>query len=79
MTPKVSTEDLVDTQGVAEILGVAHRNAVHEYQRRYDDMPKPVYDLGKGRIKLWLRPEIERWAKQQAASGRTRPRRRVRR
>ena len=28
MTPKVDTGDLLDTQGVAEILGLAHRNTV---------------------------------------------------
>jgi predicted DNA-binding transcriptional regulator AlpA len=77
VTPKVATEDLLDTQGVAEILGLAHRNTVHEYQQRYDDMPKPVFDLGKGRVKLWLRPDIQRWAEEQAARGRTRPKRRT--
>jgi glutathione-regulated potassium-efflux system ancillary protein KefG len=74
--PRVSTEDLIDTQGVAEILGLAHRNTVHQYQQRYDDMPKPVFDLGKGRVKLWLRPEVERWAASQAPQSRVRPRRR---
>lgn len=33
------------------------------YLRRYDDMPRPVVDFGPGRVKLWLRPQIERWAK----------------
>ena len=77
MTPKVDTEDLLDTQAVAEILGLAHRNTVTQYQRRYADMPKPVFDLGSGRVKLWLRPEIERWAAKQKSRGRTRPERRV--
>jgi predicted DNA-binding transcriptional regulator AlpA len=71
--PKVATEELIDTQDVAEILGLAHRNTVHQYQQRYKDMPKPVFDRGKGRVKLWLRSEIEGWAKQHAARGRTRP------
>lgn len=70
--PRVDTEDLVDTEGVAEILCLAHRNTVHQYQERYADMPKPVFDLGKGRVKLWLRPQIERWAARQAARGRAR-------
>jgi hypothetical protein len=74
--PRVSTEDLVDTQGVAEILGLAHRNTVLQYQQRYEDMPKPVFDLGKGRVKLWLRPQIERWWARQVVRGRTRPARR---
>lgn len=76
MSPQVATEDLVDTQGVAEILGLAHRNTVLQYQQRYNDMPRPVFDLGKGRVKLWLRPQIERWAARQAAQGRTRRTRR---
>jgi glutathione-regulated potassium-efflux system ancillary protein KefG len=73
----VPTEDLLDAQGVADILRLAHRNTVSQYQQRYDDMPKPVIDLGKGRVKLWLRPEIEEWAAQQTSLGRTRPKRRV--
>ncbi len=72
VTPRVNTEDLIDTQGVAEILGLTHRNTVLQYQNRYGDMPKPVFDLGKGRVKLWLRPEIEQWAKRQTTRGHAR-------
>ena len=67
----MDTEDLVDAQIVADILSLSHRNSVSLYQRRYDDMPRPIVDLGDGRVKLWLRPEIERWAEAQAAGGRT--------
>jgi hypothetical protein len=35
-----------------------------------------VIDLGEGRVKLWLRPQIERWAARMAAQGRTRRKRR---
>jgi len=70
----VDTEDLIDAQGVADVLDLSHRNTVSQYQRRYADMPRPVVDLGEGRVKLWLRPQIERWAAEQAASGRTRRR-----
>lgn len=62
MTPRVDTEDLIDARGVAEILGLAQRNTVSLYQRRYPDMPRPVVDLGPARTKLWLRSGIERWA-----------------
>jgi predicted DNA-binding transcriptional regulator AlpA len=62
MGRKVDVDDLIDTQTVAQILGLAHRNTVSEYRARYEDMPRPVVDLGAGRSKLWLRPEIERWA-----------------
>jgi len=77
MTPRVDTEDLIDAPGVAEILGLSHRNSVSLYQRRYADMPRPVVDLGDGRVKLWLRSEIARWAERQKSVGRTRPARRT--
>ena len=63
MAPRVNTEDLIDSQGVAEILGLSHRNTVTTYLRRYPDMPRPVVELGIGRVRLWLRAEIEAWAK----------------
>jgi glutathione-regulated potassium-efflux system ancillary protein KefG len=75
VAPRVATEDLIDAQGVADVLGLSHRNTVSQYQRRYEDMPRPVLDLGEGRVKLWLRPEIERWADEQVAGGRTRRKR----
>ncbi len=76
MGRKVDVDDLIDTQSVAQILGLAHRNTVSEYQARYDDMPRPVVELGDGRLKLWLRPEIERWADRhhKRSAGRGRPR-----
>jgi hypothetical protein len=77
MSPKVDTEDLLDAQGVADILHLTHRNTVSQYQQRYADMPRPAVDLGQRRVKLWLRTEIERWTEKQAASGRTRPKRRA--
>ena len=63
MTPLVRTEDLIDAQEVAEIVGLANRNAVSVYQSRYPDMPRPVIDRGQGRTRLWVRKDIEKWAK----------------
>ncbi|MBV9005612.1 MAG: hypothetical protein JOZ98_09855 [Solirubrobacterales bacterium] len=77
MPRRVAVDDLIDAQEVADILQLAHRNTVSQYQRRYDDMPKPAVDLGEGRVKLWLRPEMERWAEDLQATGRTRPARRA--
>jgi predicted DNA-binding transcriptional regulator AlpA len=76
MGRRVDIEDLIDANGVADLLGLAHRNTVSVYQHRYADMPRPVVKFGD-RIKLWLRPEIEEWAATQASKGRTRPARRV--
>ena len=48
-------------------FGLAQRNTVSAYQRRYPAMPRPVVDLGQGRCKLWLRSEIERWRSERLA------------
>ncbi|MCC5954408.1 MAG: hypothetical protein JJU45_20160 [Acidimicrobiia bacterium] len=61
MSPLVRTEDLIDAHDVADILGLTHPNSVSTYLKRYTDMPRPVVDLGRGRPRLWLRPEIEAW------------------
>lgn len=78
MSRRVLVDDLIDAQGVAEILGLAQRNTVSQYQKRYADMPRPVVNLGAGRPMLWLRPEIERWQARSLAEGRTRLGRRPR-
>lgn len=68
MGRNLDVEDLIDAQGVAELLGLAQRNTVSAYQRRYPTMPRPVVDLGHGRCKLWLRSEVERWRTDRLAS-----------
>ena len=74
MSPIVNTDDLIDSKGVAEILGLSQLNSVSMYQHRYPDMPRPVINLGPKRPSLWLRPEIESWT--QAFQPRSRPNRR---
>jgi len=74
----VAIDDLLDAHGVAAVLGLTHPNTVSVYQHRYPDMPRPALDLGKGRVKLWLRPEVESWAASLTAAGRRRPRRSAR-
>jgi glutathione-regulated potassium-efflux system ancillary protein KefG len=61
---RIDTDDVIDAQGVADLLGLAQRNTVSLYQKRYPDMPRPVIVLGHGRCKLWLRSQIERWRQQ---------------
>jgi hypothetical protein len=77
MGQRVDIDDLIDANGVAELLGLAHRNTVSVYQHRYPHMPQPVLNFGNGRVKVWFKPDVERWAAEQAASGRARPARRV--
>jgi glutathione-regulated potassium-efflux system ancillary protein KefG len=78
MGRRVDVADLIDAHDVAAVLGLTHRNTVSEYLSKYDDMPRPVINLGRGRPMLWLRPEIERWAAKREARGQTRPRRPLR-
>ena len=61
MGRKVDVDELIDAQGVADMLGLAQRNTVSLYQKRYPDMPRPVVDLGQGRCKMWLRAEMTSW------------------
>lgn len=68
MSPWVHTKNLIDSQAVAKLLRLTHVNSVHTYLRRYPDMPRPVLDLGSGRPRLWLRPEMTRWLKQRSSA-----------
>jgi predicted DNA-binding transcriptional regulator AlpA len=61
MGRKVDLDDIIDARGVADMIGLAHRNAVYLYRKRYPDFPPPV--LVHGRCLLWLRPDIEAWRK----------------
>lgn len=63
VTRRIRPDDLIDARGVAELLGLSHSNSVSTYQKRYSDMPRPIVDLGTGRPLLWLRSEIEAWAR----------------
>jgi predicted DNA-binding transcriptional regulator AlpA len=58
---QIDTDDIIDAQAMAELLGLAQRNSVSLYQRWYPSMPRPVIDLGQGRCKVWLRSELEQW------------------
>lgn len=68
MSPWVHTKQLIDARAVAELLGLAHANSVSLYQRRYRDMPRPVVDLGSGRPRLWLLPDVKRWLRERSRS-----------
>lgn len=58
---RVELDDLLNAREVATVLGLAHREAVATYRRRYVDFPAPV--LTKGTCVLWHRPDVEVWAR----------------
>ena len=58
---KVDPVDLIDSNEAALILGLSNRNGVAVLRRRYSDFPGPAVE--KGRCLLWLRTDVEAWAK----------------
>lgn len=64
MSRRAAPEDLIDTQGVADLLGLAQRNTVALYRRRYPELPQPWATFNHGRCQIWLRSEIEAWARE---------------
>lgn len=67
MARHVDLADLIDAGEVAEALGLASRNVVSVYRRRYKDFPAPVIE--RPNCAHWLRSEVLAWA---AAQRRTR-------
>lgn len=63
MGEKVDLADLIDAGQVADLLGLSRRGAISTYRSRYDDFPEPVRSSDGGRCLLWLRQDIEGWAR----------------
>jgi len=63
VAPKIDPDDLIDSHGIADMLGLSQRSSVSTYRARYPEFPEPVVNMGVGRCLLWLRADIEAWAK----------------
>ncbi len=63
MGRKVDVSDLIDTTEVATICGFHGRRAVSTYRSRYATFPEPVRTSEGGRCLLWLRQDVEAWAR----------------
>ena len=61
MGRKVDLDDLIDVGEVAELLGLAHKNSVTTYMRRYDDFPNPVIEFASGKCRAWLKTDVVDW------------------
>lgn len=68
----IAVEDLLDATAVASLLGLKHRNSVATYLHRYPDFPRPVFDTGSGRCRLWSRSEVEEWLRTRTKDHRVR-------
>ena len=61
MGRSVDLDDLIDVGEVAALLGLAHKNSVTTYLRRYEDFPAPVLEFAEGKCRAWVRQDIEFW------------------
>ena len=61
MGRKVDLDDLIDVGEVAELLGLAHKNSVTTYMRRYADFPKPAIEFADRKCRAWVREDIQAW------------------
>jgi predicted DNA-binding transcriptional regulator AlpA len=55
----VAPEDLAGLQEIAEMLGVTKPTAYRYIDR--PDFPQPLGEISAGRV--WLRRDVEKWAK----------------
>lgn len=55
----VDIDDLLDAQGVADLLGLATRSVVSVYRSRYSDFPAPAVE--RGGLRLWHRDDVLAW------------------
>jgi predicted DNA-binding transcriptional regulator AlpA len=58
----IDTDQLVDLAETAALIGIDNPRGVSVYRRRYEDFPVPV--IAKGRCVLWLRTDVEAWARE---------------
>ncbi len=58
---KVDVDDLVGAHEIAQRLGVARPQVVHEWRRRHTDFPEPVATLRTALIWEWT--DVCAWAK----------------
>lgn len=54
-------DQLVGAAEVAQRLGVARPQVVHDWRRRHADFPQPVATLKQAMVWHW--PDVERWAR----------------
>jgi hypothetical protein len=61
---KVDVDLLVDAREIAARLGFPRPQLVHYFVGADPTFPKPVWQAGPGRggLRLWYWPEVERWA-----------------
>lgn len=62
MGKKVDVDDLVGAYEIAQRMGVARPQVIHEWRRRHPDFPEPIATLKTALIWDWK--EVQRWARE---------------
>lgn len=57
----MTTNDLIDTKQIAQLLGVTRAHAVGRIIKRHD-FPKPVIDVSQ-RLRKWNIQDVLKWAR----------------
>jgi hypothetical protein len=60
MARRIDPAQLVGSGEIAERLGVARPQVVHDWRRRHPDFPEPVAKLKTAMNWYW--PDVEEWA-----------------
>jgi len=68
MPGALDPRDLVGAAEIADRLGLALRQTVHDWRRRHADFPAPVAELKMGLIWSWT--EVEAWASERRTDNR---------
>jgi len=66
MARSVEVDQLVGAAEIADRLGLAVPQTVHDWRRRHTDFPRPVAVLKMGMVWNW--PDVAKWAER---TGRT--------
>ncbi len=66
----VDLDDLIDTAGVAEALGISGARSVSTYRARDPEFPAPVLVSESGRCQYWVRQDVEAWRDAKRLRGR---------
>jgi predicted DNA-binding transcriptional regulator AlpA len=65
---RVYLDDIIGTDDVARMIGLAQSSSVRVYRLRYPDFPTPLGQLGSGRCLMWSRTEVARWMRKHGRS-----------
>ena len=56
---EIDPSDLVGAPEIAERLGLARPQVVHNWRYRHEDFPTPLVELRQGNVWYW--PDVESW------------------